>query len=1101
MGDATTIQGGAIQPIASRAIRRTILRGTRLAVARVMRLAAPLALLALLAPTAAHAEPWTPVGSNGVYRSAAITARLAGGRVLIAGGQWEPATSLAELIDPKTLALTFTGSMVEGRAYHCGVSLLGGNRVFVSGGTVTQDSTGTLGARSTAEVYDEASGKWAAVKPMSTARNNHGCVLLPDGRVLVAGGTGDPTPALSSVEIYDPTSDTWTAGPSLPMAVAGARMVGLESGDALLTGGGMILRWSAATSAWADVSGGKTIPTRARMARLADGRVLLFGEGAAPLLYQPTSGSFTTLMAIKHLQIGASVAPLPGNKLLLTGGYDSVATGSELRDATIFDGATNKFVEAAPMYMPRVSHSLVEVDGGRVLAIGGLDGSQEVFNALAGTACASHDQCGSGACVDGYCCATSCGGPCEACNVPGKLGSCSPIDGAPRGDHPSCAPYKTCSAGACVSTCASDADCSESNVCFVTQGRCGPSRGLCDASGDVVAPDGNRTSCAPYVCRADGQCLTECSTTLDCHSGAVCSDRRCVPATPSVSEESSGCSTTLPNRGWAASGALLLLLLALRWRRAGALTIVLGSLAFASTARADLRPSRPMHAPIRLHPTGTRLADGRVLMTGGGTDSFEIWDPVGDVWKWGDKQKLRASRAAHSATLLADGRVLVVGGYSGALTNIVSSAEIYDPVANTSTAIANIAGERMEHFAVALIDGRVLVGGGVGKDNLLRPETFLFDPATRAFAPAGSMRSSHAFGGAVRLPDGRVFVAGGDGNEKTDLYDPATNNWSAGPDLTSPHAFGKVVLTTDGKVVVAGASPIAELWDPKEAGFTTLAKGLTVRRLGAVAALPRGEVLLIGGEDPTGLPITSTDVFVQGKGRIPGPSLLPGRVGPTAVALLDGRVLVAGGVASLGDTTDDSLPILPTPMIFELRDGAPCAADAHCSSRFCTDGVCCKVRCQGACDACGDDGTCAPITGPASKNHGSCAPYGACVAGTCANLCANDTYCDDAHVCDPQSFSCVEPKSKCEGDEVVDLSSAARTSCAPYKCSRGSCTTRCATSDGCAAGSLCDQGSCVSPASNDDGGGCAMGRSPSSSVGLLFLLAVASRLLAKKRAA
>ena len=54
---------------------------------------------------------------------------------------------------------------------------------------------------------------------MSTARNSHTATLLPNGRVLVAGGYGpDGTTAISSAELYDPDTGTWTNTGSLNSA-------------------------------------------------------------------------------------------------------------------------------------------------------------------------------------------------------------------------------------------------------------------------------------------------------------------------------------------------------------------------------------------------------------------------------------------------------------------------------------------------------------------------------------------------------------------------------------------------------------------------------------------------------------------------------------------------------------------------------------------------------------------------------------------------------------------------------------------------------------------------------------------------------------------
>ena len=57
-------------------------------------------------------------------------------------------------------------------------------------------------ALSSAELYDPASGTWTATGSLGTARDAHTATLLPNGKVLVAGGNNGP--ALSSAELYDP---------------------------------------------------------------------------------------------------------------------------------------------------------------------------------------------------------------------------------------------------------------------------------------------------------------------------------------------------------------------------------------------------------------------------------------------------------------------------------------------------------------------------------------------------------------------------------------------------------------------------------------------------------------------------------------------------------------------------------------------------------------------------------------------------------------------------------------------------------------------------------------------------------------------------------
>jgi hypothetical protein len=99
------------------------------------------------------------------------------------------------------------------------------------------------------ERYDYAKDAWVETAQMAQGRIRAQVTLLPDGRVLVAGGValtstavtdgyqvteGDP---LASTEIYDPAKDTWTAGPKLLSPRQGGHAITLADGSVLVFGG------------------------------------------------------------------------------------------------------------------------------------------------------------------------------------------------------------------------------------------------------------------------------------------------------------------------------------------------------------------------------------------------------------------------------------------------------------------------------------------------------------------------------------------------------------------------------------------------------------------------------------------------------------------------------------------------------------------------------------------------------------------------------------------------------------------------------------------------------------------------------------------------
>jgi hypothetical protein len=77
--------------------------------------------------------------------------------------------------------------MTDARYLHT-ATLLPDGRVLVAGGAFTD-------GRASAELYDPVTGTWTPTGSMTTGRLAFAATLLPDGRVLVAGGGGDEAAA------------------------------------------------------------------------------------------------------------------------------------------------------------------------------------------------------------------------------------------------------------------------------------------------------------------------------------------------------------------------------------------------------------------------------------------------------------------------------------------------------------------------------------------------------------------------------------------------------------------------------------------------------------------------------------------------------------------------------------------------------------------------------------------------------------------------------------------------------------------------------------------------------------------------------------------
>ncbi|MBI2390827.1 MAG: hypothetical protein HYV09_14650 [Deltaproteobacteria bacterium] len=1081
---------------------------------------------------------WTSAGTR-VYGSGNYAqARLGSGKVLLAGG----GSTNAELYDPATNTWAAAPAMAYSRNGACATTLSSGS-VLVAGG---YNSAGVPNLA--VELFNGTA--WTTVASTAKRYSQPRCVTLSSGKVLIAGESSGP-----STELYDPTANAWAAvtPPSAPQGVYenDARLIVLLDGRVLwVSSPYKAHRFDPATSTWTDTG---SVPwpylyDRSTAMELVarNGHVLFTGGKESTTIaartqaydYDPSTNAWTAATSMLTPRAYHAIARIPaaqgGGVIVLGGSNDdglavstaeiytpqpsasACAGGADCQTGVCSQGYCCATSCAAPCAACDFPGSIGTCTGSCGTACAGdancrstafCDAGVCTAKKANGGTCVGARECASGKCVDGYCCESACTATCYACDVPGRLGRCSPeFSGMPHGTRSNtCAPY-ACNWGGCLTQCSgTDSYCATGYYCkydsFTTVWSCvaKQANGTACGAGNVCTSGTcysgvccASSNCEPYATCGTGTCPTTCSADASCSPGYYCgSGGTCIAKRDNGVACTAGrqCQTGSCVDGVCCSSSC-----------AGQCEAcdVEGSVGSCTTGfLGPAHGSRPSCSPY--------------------------------VCNWGSCVSDCSGSDSYCATGFFCGgsscTAKYVNGVSCTGGNQCQSGQCVDGVCCNATCTASCSACNLPGTTgtCSPVGSGQPIGGRTCGDYACVSGSC----ATSCTADT-ACRSTHFCSSGACVPKKSVSDACA-GNNQCDTgfcvdgfcCDRACSGQCEACDLSGKQGFCDTSFVGAPHGGRASCSPYVCNYGSCTSSCSTdayCAAGYFCKGGACAAKYVNGAACFGGNQCQSGNCIDGVCCNTSCTASCSACNL-PGSLGSCSAvtsgspvgARTCGAYACVGGSCATSCTADDACRsghyCSAGACVPKKNVGATCTGSNQCGTGFCVDGFCCDRACLGQCEACDvKAGQCSTeFAGPPHGTRASCAPY-LCQYGSCGTKCASDGECASGNFCQTSTGLCFPTKvngaactgknecksgfcadgrccntactgKTCEACDVggsegscVDVASGAphgARSCSPFSsCVSGACATTCGADSDCVAGRYCAGGACLAKKSN-----------------------------------